>query len=173
MPRIPQKILDCVCYLYKDEEHAWDGKEFGGTDWSPCGQRGFRKRYVYAVTNWHVACRGNSVIRINTKDGRTDIFPFGPEQWEFDPHRGADVAVAPLPLRDDLHRYALIPAEGFLSREDIDKSKLGPGEDVFMVGRFVDHDGGQVNSPAVRFGNISVMPTPSNKRQVNSLTVSA
>ena len=29
-----------------------------------------------------------------------------------------------------------------------------------MVGRFVDHDGGQVNLPAVRFGSISVMPTP-------------
>jgi hypothetical protein len=47
----------------------------------------------------------------------------------------------------------------FVTREKVESERLGPGEDVFMVGRFVDHDGGPVNKPAVRFGNISVMPT--------------
>ncbi|HEY1735856.1 MAG TPA: hypothetical protein VGG12_04355, partial [Methylovirgula sp.] len=30
----------------------------------------------------------------------------------------------------------------------------------FMVGRFIDHDGGELNQPALRFGNISMNPTP-------------
>ena len=34
---------------------------------------------------------------------------------------------------------------------------IGPGEDVFMVGRFVNQDGG-ATQPALRFGNISSMP---------------
>lgn len=48
----------------------------------------------------------------------------------------------------------------FLTEESVTSDMISPGEDVFMVGRFVDHDGGQVNLPAVRFGNVSVMPTP-------------
>jgi hypothetical protein len=37
---------------------------------------------------------------------------------------------------------------------------LGVGSDVFMIGRFIDHDGGQTNRPAARFGHISVLPAP-------------
>jgi hypothetical protein len=33
-----------------------------------------------------------------------------------------------------------------------------------MIGRFIDHDGGTANRPAVRFGNISVMPAPIARR---------
>jgi hypothetical protein len=48
-----------------------------------------------------------------------------------------------------------------LSREDVENGSIGPGEDVFMVGRFMDHDGGsQRNQPALRFGNIAMDPTP-------------
>lgn len=32
-----------------------------------------------------------------------------------------------------------------------------PGGEVFMIGRFVGHDGRQKNTPSVRFGNISRM----------------
>src|SRR5271170_5484166 len=38
--------------------------------------------------------------------------------------------------------------------------EIGPGEDVFMVGRFIDHDGKDANIPSVRFGNISTLPQP-------------
>ena len=34
---------------------------------------------------------------------------------------------------------------------------IGPGDDVFMIGRFINRDGGQENTPSVRFGNISMM----------------
>jgi len=35
---------------------------------------------------------------------------------------------------------------------------IGIGEDVFSVGRFVNREGRQKNTPALRFGNISQMP---------------
>jgi hypothetical protein len=160
MPRIPPHYLDNVCYLYGDKEAARAGDEFGGTGFlvgiisEQFPQLG---RYTYAITNWHVACQGSSVLRVNTVDGGVEIFPFGPEEWEFDPRY--DIAAVPLHLHPEKHKFAILPAEALLTREMITDRKIGPGEDLFMIGRFVDHDGGQVNLPAVRFGNISVMPT--------------
>jgi hypothetical protein len=36
--------------------------------------------------------------------------------------------------------------------------RIGPGDEVFMVGRFVDLDMKRTNVPALRFGNISTSP---------------
>jgi hypothetical protein len=63
-------------------------------------------------------------------------------------------------LQGETHRYAAISTDMFVTREKIDSFKIGVGEDVFMIGRFVDHDGGPINRPSARFGNISVMPFP-------------
>jgi hypothetical protein len=35
---------------------------------------------------------------------------------------------------------------------------IGPGDDVFVVGRFINREGKQKNIPSVRFGNIAQMP---------------
>jgi hypothetical protein len=48
----------------------------------------------------------------------------------------------------------------FLTQDVIAKENIGVGDDVFMVGRFMDYDGGTTNRPAARFGNISVMLAP-------------
>jgi hypothetical protein len=98
VPRIPSKTLNCVAYLYHNVADAEAGRDFGGTAFfvavpADHGDRAF----VYAVTNWHVAVRdGASVLRVNKKDGGTDIFDFGPEDWEFDPR--FDIAVIRLNL---------------------------------------------------------------------------
>ncbi len=159
MPRIPSGTLDCVCYLYETEEDARLGKKFGGTGFLvsvPSRHPG--RCFFYAVTNRHVACQGASIVRVSTHDGISDIFSYDPEQWQFDSRY--DIAVVPLQLRREFHKYKLIDVSSFLTKEDISIQDIGPGEDVFMVGRFVDHDGGVTTLPAVRFGNISVMPAP-------------
>src|SRR4051812_2329953 len=81
VPRIPPRVLDCVCYLYDSEEDARAGLNFGGTGFLVGAPSATvpNAHYLYVVTNWHVACRGTSVVRINTTDGGTDIFPYGPE----------------------------------------------------------------------------------------------
>jgi hypothetical protein len=45
-----------------------------------------------------------------------------------------------------------IPRHAFIQ----DEEDLYAGEDVFMIGRFVDFDGGLANKPALRFGAISM-----------------
>jgi Trypsin-like peptidase domain len=162
MLRISTKVLDAVFYLYDSESDAKNGENFGGTGFLVAvpSERFHKTAYLYAVTNWHIACRGSSVVRLNTLDGKTDIIPYGPEQWEFDASKGYDIAVVSIPIRHDFHRYAFVSTKTFVTKEIMQQEELGPGEDVFMVGRFVDHDGGAtVNVPSVRFGNISIMPT--------------
>jgi hypothetical protein len=171
MPRLPSRVLNCVVYLYSDLEAATRGAPTGGTGFLVALSvgDGSDRSFVYAVTNWHVAVRdGHSVVRLNTKDGATQQFDFGPEDWEFDPRY--DIAVVPIAIDRALHDFAAIPGpSGFVLAENVEEARLGPGEDVFMVGRFVTHDGGVVNRPAVRFGNISVMASPI--RQRNGQTV--
>lgn len=160
MPRIPEQILDCVFYPYAEEESARKGTEFGGTGFLvgiPSRHAGLF--FSYAVTNHHVACSGgSSVIRINTVNGEPDIFAFEPHDWHFDPR--FDIAVRGIGLSENSHKYALIGPDSFTSQEQVHEKKIGVGDDVFMVGRFVDHDGGPINKPAARFGHISVMPSP-------------
>lgn len=171
MPRIPPDVLKCVCYLYATEKEAETGKGFGGTGFVVTFPSRFSDSlFVYVVTNHHVACsEGASVVRLNTIDGATDIYPFEPDQWHFDPRY--DVAVHPINVHKDRHNISVIHNPSFLTKEMLELRKIGAGDDVFMVGRFVDHDGGSTNQPAVRFGNISVMPSPI--KQPNGLMADA
>ena len=159
MPRIPPKFLDCVCYLYRSKVEADAGEEFGGTGFLigvPSRIPGWAHSYV--VTNHHVACTGGaSVVRLNTKNGGADVFAFEPDEWHFDPQ--FDVAVCPIALNRTIHQTAPIVTSMFVTKEMLEKEQIGVGDDVFMLGRFVDHDGGISNRPAARFGNISVMPS--------------
>jgi hypothetical protein len=162
MPRIPQSLLKSTFYLYRSAEDAREGRPFGGTGFfvgvpAPDVPNLY---YVYAVTNWHAAVHAQAtVIRVNKKGGGIDILELNSTDWMFRPG-GQDVAVADVPIDYEKYDIDWIPTELFLSRNLVDHYDIGPGEDVFMVGRFVDHDGGDSNVPSVRFGNISVMPRP-------------
>jgi hypothetical protein len=162
MPRIAQSLLDTTFYLYPSREAAERGESSGGTGFLV----GYVPRnwivhfpHVYAVTNYHVAVAGGCpVVRINTHDGKTDIFELDNSDWHFVPD-GHDIAIAHLPLRPDVQKFNVIPSQMFTSREDLRFDQIGAGDDVFMVGRFIDHDGDTTNQPALRFGHISVMLT--------------
>jgi hypothetical protein len=171
MPRISPRLLDTTFYLYWNEEDAAAGRKAGGTGflvayWPPADLRLLSKSpppkhvtHVYAVTNWHVACRGCSVVRLNTVDGKTEIFAFGPDDWKF--LDGADdVAAIRIPVDRAKHRFNAIDTQRLVKKPPFTSENIGPGDDVFMVGRFIDHDGGITNQPAVRFGHISMQPAP-------------
>ncbi|GLK56333.1 hypothetical protein JOD31_002369 [Methylopila capsulata] len=157
MPKIPASYLNCTVYLYKSTEDAEIGKAEGGTGFFafyPIDDS--NKGYTCIVSNWHVAVRdGFSVARINSPDGGSDIIDLDPSEWYFQP--GIDVAVA-IYRHDHLrHKGSFVRPGDFITKEIITREEIGPGEDVFLIGRFVDHDGGKVNKPSVRFGNISMM----------------
>lgn len=162
MPKIPPALLDCTFYLYDSRDDAIAGKEFGGTGFIV----GYTSQaypneiaHMYGVTNWHVAVRdGSSVMRLHRKDGTAQIFEFGPEQWQFIPGE-QDIAAIPIPLNQAEHKFSYVPDTIFAEKTVIEKHGIDAGEDVVMVGRFVDHDGREQNNPACRFGNISLMPS--------------
>lgn len=167
MPRIPNEILDCTFFLYQSKEDALARKKTGGTGFFICMESEVWKKeitYFYAVTNWHVAVRdGCSVIRTNTIDGQTDIIEHGPEDWIFDKD-GDDLAIMPINLNPSVHAAKPIPINLIYKKEDFvngpEANSIGLGDDVFMLGRFIDIDNTPANSPTARFGNISSMPHP-------------
>ena len=160
MPRVPDKVLNCTFYLYESKKAAEQGEAYGGTGFlvTVLSQRFSDiagSHSVYAVTNRHVAVRGGfSVIRINTYEG-VEIFETDPSDWTVHPD-GDDIAVFPLLLANPRNKGAVGIAPGaFGTKEQLAELDIGVGDNVFMIGRFVDHDGGPVNRPAARFGNIS------------------
>ncbi|MBL8654189.1 MAG: trypsin-like peptidase domain-containing protein [Alphaproteobacteria bacterium] len=176
MPKIPREVLDAVIYLYPSRDAAEKVEGFGGTGFVvaiPGELFPNHTIYYYAVTNWHVAVReGHSTMRINTIDGGVDIFEYGPEEWHFDPRY--DIAVLPFSMMPGKHKVSLINSNIFVKSEIFSKDILGIGEDVFMLGRFIDHDGGPTNAPAARFGNLSLLPSPilqTNDRVADSFCV--
>jgi hypothetical protein len=159
MPVIPLPILNSCFYLYHNATDAKSGRPSGGTGFvigipSATDERQF---HAFGVTNWHVAVRdGYSTIRINRIGGGVDPIERDPSEWIWKP-KWHDLALIDLQI-NDTHDITLIHRDYLIREDEIESLRLGPGDDVFMIGRFVDHDGRTRNMPAARFGNISVMP---------------
>lgn len=160
VPRIPAHALTTTVFLYRSIDDAISGNEVGGTGFLVGIETVIPGSFhVYFVTNWHVACSGGaSVVRVNKHGGGCDVFEYDPSEWQFLP--SYDIAVIPASLNSAIHDIGLIPLTGLLRKENKEKLRIGPGDDVFMVGRFVDHGDTNINMPAVRFGNISMDPAP-------------
>jgi len=168
MPKINPEVLDCVFFLYKTREDAEKGKKSGGTGFfvGIPSDKFPEHIYAYAITNWHVVLEGGySVLKINTVDGNVHIIETEPIEWEFQPRKD-DIAIYPYldELNSDIHKAIVIPTTLFATDEIVLEKEIGVGDDVFMVGRFIDYDGEVTNSPAVRFGHISIMPVPIKQR---------
>jgi hypothetical protein len=172
MPKIGQRFLDCSIYLYASRQSAEAGDDAGGSGclvsvdpkpiFDPASRTnprtitGYIPGQLYAVTNRHVINYGYPVIRLNTIDGATDILELEKDDWLFHPD-GDDLAVAPIelpPIHE--HSYYPIVVGQFVFKDGI--VDVGAGDDVFMVGRFINHSGKQRNTPSLRFGNVAMLP---------------
>jgi hypothetical protein len=132
--------------------------------------------HFYAISNRHVINGkgtkdriGSPVVRLNKHDGQHDVIPLTIEDWTFTEHD--DSAVAPISY-NEAHKYLFVSViDKFLTKENAAKNDIGIGDEVFMVGRLVRHDGGQQrNIPSIRWGHVSMMPFenvdhPSNSTQ--------
>jgi hypothetical protein len=158
MPRVSQHIIDSVFFLYPNRESAQAGTGPGGTGFVASHyfkHDGKSFRQLYGVTAWHVAVRGgSSVIRFSQAYLGSNILELAPDDWEFEPG-GPDLAVIPLG-EPHLPSTPAVPSDEFVSQQH----RLTVGDDVFMLGLFVDHAGKATNTPAARFGNISMLATP-------------
>jgi len=167
MPRLSDRITDCALYFYETEDDAREGSEYGGCGFLTHVTSEVRTSagYVYAVTNAHVIDDGFTAMRASRKDGGIDTIETVPEAWFSHPD-GDDIAVLPLetPVPTLARvRWWSVPTRMFVTRDLIDAYNIGIGDEAFMVGRLIAHDGRQKNAAVVRFGNISLMADPLEK----------
>lgn len=165
MPRWPDNLIDSVFYLFPNREDAEKGSNLGA-----CGflvsipwdhpRASESSRHVYAVGNYHAAVRGgDSVIRLNNKEGRSGLIETEPHEWFW--RVGADVAVYRIDgsvhfTDQTIWQYAHVDfGEVNCTGKVLREYQLGPGDDVVSVGRFVDIHGGQQNTPLIRSGIIA------------------
>jgi hypothetical protein len=161
MPSINPQFLDCVIYIYKNKKDALDGESAGGSGFLVHVPFENNKPFgvIYAVTNNHVInkCLETVAIRLNTVDGVADVVETNPNDWKRH-SSGADIRAIPIKLDFTQHKYISVPKKFLLSLEIATLLEITPGHDVFMVGRFINKEGKQKNTPSVRFGSIAMMP---------------
>jgi hypothetical protein len=159
LPRIADKYLHCVVYLYPSAVAADDGADAGGSGFLVgVPTEGLRQNFwmLYAVTNKHVI-KSSPVLRMNTVDGKKTVLPTTRKNWVVHP-AGDDIAACAISLDPKEYKFHHVPRSDFLSKEIVGTYRIGPGDETFMIGRFINHEGKQLNLPTVRFGNIGQMP---------------
>jgi hypothetical protein len=162
VPRIVDALTHCAVYVYASIADAKNGEQIGGSGFLAHVPLKENPDWFdgYVVTNWHVVERAKTpVVRINRKDGTVEYIETKAEHWFRHPH-GDDIAVIPADL--DLGAFGAIqawsiPVGMFVTPQIVFDEDIGIGDDTVMVGRFINHEGTQKNSPAVRFGNIAMM----------------
>jgi len=158
--RIRDQFLDCVIYLYPDRPSAEAGKKIGGSGFLVgVESKGLPTNFwfLYAVTNKHVVKGGATTIRLTTRDGKTDVIETDERSWTDHPD-GDDLSVCLISFDPMVFKFHHVPRERFLTRDIIKSLNIGPGDETFVVGRFVSHEGKQQNRPTARFGYIGQMP---------------
>lgn len=157
MPRLDDELLETSIYLYPTVEDARAGEGAGGSGFLVVYPSGIGPDFLYAISNWHVVVNA-PVVRVNSSNDNFDVIPLGQENWIKHPDRESDIAVAPLALDPTRHQFRGMPIKGFLTQEFSERFDIGVGDDVALVGRFVNREGQQRNRPAARFGMIAQMP---------------
>lgn len=175
MPRISDDIADCAIFLYPSEMDAKEGARYGGSGFLvgvPYGASNpteavnlFRsiqdrsRAHIYAVTNSHVVDRGAPVVRLNTKEGKSKPVVLSEDKWLRYPAID-DLAVASMTeLDSEIYQFRSISTDLFITKDRLDNFGIGIGDDTLMVGRFLNRQERQSNTPVARFGNIAA-PAP-------------
>ncbi len=159
VPRISDAFTDCAVYIYGSLLDAQLGLHQGGSGflvYVPFDQNP-EVGHIYVVTNRHVIMKSSEPsVRLNRKDGTVECLETNISQWKQHPD-GDDVAVFPLFFDCRDLRFWSVPIRDFITEKLIHEEDIGIGDDTFMVGRFINHEGTQKNAPALRFGNIAMM----------------
>jgi len=189
MPRIEDRLLKSVIYLYESADAAEQGKP-GGSGFLVGEPTEIPEAvFLFAVTNAHVAgpC---PVVRTA---GPRDKCVFVRKESDWYRHTDEDdvvvtpIGFAPKDARDFYLDY--VPRDWFVTPENFTHAShevndaqtgdlppslaadyanldyqplgwsFGPGEEVAMLGRFLGYDGADENKPAARFGHLAMSST--------------
>jgi S1-C subfamily serine protease len=149
VPRIRDEFLDCVLYLYPSYTDADEGTGIGGTGFIMVHPtEGLKQNFFfpYIVTNKHVIEDGNTVLRMTTRDGKKYIVETTEQDWTFHP-AGDDLAIHLISIDPEKVRLSHIDSKDCMAKHDCMQLGVGIGDDIFVVGRFINHEGRQKNSP--------------------------
>ena len=121
--------------------------------------------HIYVVTNKHVI-EGKfpcPVVRMNLKHPdsgleRTYILEFNQSDWVTDLNNDLAVCMLPPDFNPAIVEFSVINRSFAMTEKEFKENNIGPGDEVFYVGRFMGHAGKYENIPSVRFGNISMNP---------------
>jgi len=173
--RIHPIHVKSVFYVYSSEQAAREGHNEGACGFlvaiskQPLGENSATgEGFIYAVTNCHVIGHilqdgGTPHIRINSDNGEPLILGVPATAWKYHPD-GDDIAIAEIDVEPPEMLYVSFP-EHFVKPEYLEPNSwhIGPGDSVYMVGRFMHHDGKKINTPVVRYGNVSLNPGDGDK----------
>lgn len=149
MPRLNPTFERMVFFLYATDSDT--GKRIGphGTGvivGLPAEGEHWYLTHFYAVSCQHVAPRGSSIVRVNTKDGGSRFLDVHPDAWQWikghDDLAAADITDLLDPQTDD---FSALPASFLMSRQFIAENEVGIGEDGFMLGLFAELPGKKRN----------------------------
>ena len=166
---IPNEIRKCVVFLGRTKKN---GPRWGATGFFYAVRLSDDdpRPYSYLVTARHVIdgirdeiASGKTVdekvlVRMNLKSGGSHTFESSIDDWQFHPTKEVDVAAMPFsePWFDDMDHLTF--TYEMIDEELVESEGIGPGQDVFVTGLFVNHIGKHRNIPIVRIGNIAAMP---------------
>jgi hypothetical protein len=162
MPRLNSTFKNMIFFLYGRDPKS--GSIVGplGTGFfvgiEGKGSGNWYMQHFYAVTCWHVAVQnGGSIIRINTKDGKSRFIELEPHEWHFVP--GADDLCATdiTEMLSESDQTSFLPISLMVTKNFVEHEELEIGEDGFMLGLFGEQPGINHNMVAARFGNISLL----------------
>ncbi len=169
MPRVDDSLQRGIAFMYPTRQEAERRVRLGGSAFvvgvTIPGSEHVRGGACvpYLISNRHVVFSGGaSVASINRRDGgRPAIFEYEPTDWTVHPD-GDDVAAICLfgDLDSAVHEISFIYDWALLDQKAIQHFEVGMGDEVFMIGRFLNHQGRTINRPAIRFGSLSMMPEP-------------
>ncbi len=137
MARIKDQFLNSVLYLYASEKDPSMVAKRGGTGFLyGISELNAPNSYqVFVVTCRHLINRGYLYLRINSIDGGHKIIETAITEWFCDPTE--DLAIYPLPFDSDLKVGFIIGGKDTIVQDLISRMNIGPGDDVYIVGRFI------------------------------------
>ncbi len=163
MSRVHNQYLDSVCFLYPSKTDAEKGTTYGGSGFFIAAPFSTNSRnHYYIVTNKHVIQHGNLTVRLETTNNDFAYWESEKRDWLLSDTD--DLAIAHWVPGPNI-KYRPIQRGGdyteFLEKDWISPDGFGSGDDVFMIGRFVTHEGEQISIPTVRYGVLSISSTVS------------
>ncbi len=159
MPRINDTIQKSVVFLFPSEDAALKNEKAGGTGFIvDIKSDDSQPSKYYLVTSSHVAImHRNNTVRINTKQNGIEFLQINDLDWTSHPH-GDDIAICKIDKKTNWDLKALVWKDLAATSPRIKELNIGVGDEIFMIGRFVAHNGINYNQPLARFGNIAMMP---------------